>query len=107
MPMARTHIDKRSRLVSAAVGLAYKNGVGATSLADIAREAEVPLGNLYSYFKTHDEICEAVGGMELNGQALTNEPLGGTPVPPPARRGATRAAPSRTCTRDTFVFETR
>jgi NADPH-dependent curcumin reductase CurA len=36
--MARTHIDKRSRLVSAAVGLAYQNGFGATSLTDIARE---------------------------------------------------------------------
>src|ERR1700730_16627016 len=39
MHMARTHIDKRSRLVSAAVGLAYQNGFEATSLADIAREA--------------------------------------------------------------------
>src|ERR1700686_5272841 len=35
--MARTHIDKRSRLVSAAVGLACQNGFGATSLADIAQ----------------------------------------------------------------------
>jgi AcrR family transcriptional regulator len=58
--MARTHIDKRSRLVSAAVGLAYQNGFGATSLADIAREAEVPLGNVYYYFKTKDEIGEAI-----------------------------------------------
>jgi AcrR family transcriptional regulator len=44
--MARTDIDKRSRLVSAAVDLAYRNGYGATSLADIAREAKVPLGNV-------------------------------------------------------------
>ena len=58
--MARTHIDKRSRLLSAAVGLAYQNGFGATSLADIAREAEVPLGNVYYYFKTKDEIGEAI-----------------------------------------------
>ncbi len=58
--MARTHIDKRSRLVSAAVDLAYQNGFGATSLADIAREAEVPLGNVYYYFKTKDEIGEAI-----------------------------------------------
>src|SRR6266566_2921583 len=39
--MARTNIDKRSQLLSAAVDLAYQNGFGATSLADIAREAEV------------------------------------------------------------------
>src|SRR5258708_35611531 len=58
--MARTHIDKRSRLVSAAVSLAYQNGVGATSLADIAREAEGPVGNVYYYFKTKDEIGEAI-----------------------------------------------
>src|SRR5260370_14383371 len=60
MHMARTHIDKRSRLVSAAVGLAYQNGVEATSLADIAREAQVPLGNVYYYFKTKDQIGEAI-----------------------------------------------
>jgi AcrR family transcriptional regulator len=40
MRMARTHLDKRSRLLSAAVSLAYQNGFGATSLADIARETE-------------------------------------------------------------------
>src|SRR6267142_1845766 len=58
--MAKTHIDKRSRLVSAAVNLAYQNGFGATSLADIAREAKVPLGNVYYYFKTKDEIGDAI-----------------------------------------------
>src|ERR1700687_4059680 len=63
--MARTHIDRRSRLVSAAVGLAYQNGFGATSLADIAREAEVPLGNVYYYFKTKDEIGEAIVELRL------------------------------------------
>src|ERR1700758_227704 len=63
--MARTDIDKRSRLVSAAVGLAYQNGFGATSLADIAREAEVPLGNVYYYFKTKDEIGEAIVELRL------------------------------------------
>ena len=63
--MARTDIDKRSRLVSAAVDLAYRNGFGATSLADIAREAEVPLGNVYYYFKTKDEIGEAIVELRL------------------------------------------
>jgi AcrR family transcriptional regulator len=58
--MTKTHIDKRSRLLSAAMGLAYQNGFGATSLADIARKAKVPLGNVYYYFKTKDEIGEAI-----------------------------------------------
>src|SRR5437588_8888273 len=63
--MAKIHIDKRSRLVSAAVGLAYQNGFGGTSLADIAREAKVPLGNVYYYFKTKDEIGEAIVELRL------------------------------------------
>ena len=58
--MTKTHIDKRSRLVSAAVSLAYQKGFGDTSLADIACEAEVPLGNVYYYFKTKDEIGKAI-----------------------------------------------
>jgi AcrR family transcriptional regulator len=58
--------DKRSRLLDAAVGLAYRNGFGATSLADIASEAEVPLGNVYYYFKTKDEIGEAIVELRLS-----------------------------------------
>src|SRR5260370_13876368 len=65
MHMTRTHIDKRSRLVSAAVGLAYQNGFEATSLADIAREAKGPLGNVYYYFKTKDEIGQAIVELRL------------------------------------------
>src|SRR3979411_3531631 len=63
--MTRTHIDKRSRLLSAAVDLAYQNGFGGTSLADIAREAKVPLGNVYYYFKTKDESGEAIVELRL------------------------------------------
>ncbi|HET7885640.1 MAG TPA: TetR/AcrR family transcriptional regulator [Bradyrhizobium sp.] len=59
-------VDKRSRLLNAAVGLAYRNGFGATSLADIASEAEVPLGNVYYYFKTKDEIGEAIVDLRLS-----------------------------------------
>src|ERR1700738_625856 len=58
--------DKRSRLVSAAVSLAYQNGFGDTTLADIAREAEVPLGNVYYYFKTKDEIGKAIVEFRLD-----------------------------------------
>ena len=63
--MARTHTDKRTRLVSAAGGLAYQNGFGATSLAGIAREAKIHLGNVYYYFKTKDEIGEAIVELRL------------------------------------------
>lgn len=57
--MPRTS-DKRERLINAAKGLIYRQGYNQTSLADIARESNVPLGNVYYYFKTKDEIGEAV-----------------------------------------------
>src|SRR5260370_482212 len=63
--MAGTQFDKRSRLVGAAMGLSYQNGFGATSLDDIAREAEVPLGNVYYYFQSKYEIGEAIGELRL------------------------------------------
>jgi AcrR family transcriptional regulator len=58
--MRKAEADKRSRLIEAAKMLTYRQGFGATSLADIAREAGVPLGNVYYYFKTKDEIGEAI-----------------------------------------------
>jgi len=51
---------KRERLVSAASDLLYRQGVENTTLADIAHAADVPLGNVYYYFKTKDEIVSAV-----------------------------------------------
>jgi TetR/AcrR family transcriptional repressor of nem operon len=52
--------DKRERLINAAKELFYKQGFNNTTIADIAKSAEVPLGNVYYYFKTKDEICDAV-----------------------------------------------
>ncbi len=51
---------KRDRLVDAATELIYRQGIETTTLADIAGAAEVPLGNVYYYFKTKDEIIDAV-----------------------------------------------
>ena len=51
---------KKERLVSAASELLYQQGVENTTLADIAGAADVPLGNVYYYFKTKDEIVSAV-----------------------------------------------
>lgn len=52
--------DKRVRLVNAAKELIHKQGFNLTTLADIAQEADVPLGNVYYYFKTKEAIAEAV-----------------------------------------------
>ncbi len=40
--------------------LAYRNGFSETSLADIAEAAHVPIGNVYYYFKTKEELGGAV-----------------------------------------------
>jgi AcrR family transcriptional regulator len=51
---------KRDRLIDAACELLYRQGIETTTLADIAQLADVPLGNVYYYFKTKDEIIDAV-----------------------------------------------
>jgi TetR/AcrR family transcriptional regulator, transcriptional repressor for nem operon len=51
---------KRERLVAAARQVLYEQGVEKATLADIAAAAEVPLGNVYYYFKTKDALVAAV-----------------------------------------------
>src|SRR6202051_51244 len=58
--MAKAQADKRARLIETTMKLAYQHGFRETSLADIAEAAHVPVGNVYYYFKTKDELGEAV-----------------------------------------------
>lgn len=58
--MKNTKIDKRTRLIEAADRLVHKYGFNQTVLADIAKEAKIPLGNVYYYFKTKEEIGQAL-----------------------------------------------
>ena len=51
---------KRERLVRSAAELLYRRGVDSPTLAEIAEEADVPVGNVYYYFKTRDDLIEAV-----------------------------------------------
>jgi AcrR family transcriptional regulator len=51
---------KRERLITAAAQMLYQQGAEATTLADIAHAASVPVGNVYYYFKTKNEIIDAV-----------------------------------------------
>jgi TetR/AcrR family transcriptional repressor of nem operon len=51
---------KPERLVAAATRLLYEQGIERTTLADIAKAADVPAGNVYYYFKTKDEVIAAV-----------------------------------------------
>lgn len=52
--------DKRVRLIESAKVLIHQKGFNLTTLADIAQEADVPLGNVYYYFKTKEAIGSAV-----------------------------------------------
>src|SRR5437588_6302472 len=60
MDIGKPHPDKRTRLIETAMNLAYRNGFRESSLADIAKAAHVPVGNVYYYFKTKEELGEAV-----------------------------------------------
>ena len=52
--------NKRERLIHAAKDLIHRQGYNKTTLADIADSSGVPLGNVYYYFKTKDDIGSAV-----------------------------------------------
>lgn len=52
--------DKRARLIAAADKLFHEQGVNITTLANIAALADVPLGNVYYYFKSKESIVMAV-----------------------------------------------
>jgi AcrR family transcriptional regulator len=56
----RAKPDKRERLVASATTLFHEQGVHRTTLAEVAERARVPVGNVYYYFKTKDELISAV-----------------------------------------------
>ncbi|MER6945070.1 TetR/AcrR family transcriptional regulator [Nonomuraea sp. NPDC000554] len=55
----KTATAKRQRLMSAAAQVVHQQGAERTTIADIARAADVPVGNVYYYFKTKDELVAA------------------------------------------------
>jgi AcrR family transcriptional regulator len=63
-PLTRGH-KKRERtrrgLMDAALRLVARKEVGEITLLEVAAEAEVSNGTIYNYFRTRDEVFEAVG----------------------------------------------
>jgi AcrR family transcriptional regulator len=51
---------KRERLIDGARQALHEQGVESATLADIANAADVPVGNVYYYFKTKDDLVQAV-----------------------------------------------
>ena len=60
--MTRRPSDKKERLVRAAVALFHRDGLNGPSIADIARDADVPVGNVFYHFRTKDDLVRAVVG---------------------------------------------
>ena len=58
--MESKETNKRMRLLEAANKLVHEQGFNQTTLADIAKAAKVPLGNVYYYFKTKEDIGHAL-----------------------------------------------
>jgi AcrR family transcriptional regulator len=52
--------DVRQRIYDAAVEEFYQKDYQTATIREIARKAEVPLGLVYSYFKSKEELFEAV-----------------------------------------------
>ncbi len=51
---------KRERLIEAAKVIFYQQGVSRSTLADIAQQAQIPLGNIYYHFRTKEALVDAV-----------------------------------------------
>jgi len=64
--MSEKIADHRARLLEAAEKSTYRFGFGNTAIADIAKQARIPLGNVYYYFKTKDEIGNAIVNLRVS-----------------------------------------
>lgn len=64
--MRKRIADSRTRLLEAAEKSTYRYGFGNAALADIAKEAGIPLGNVYYYFKTKDEIARSIVDLRVS-----------------------------------------
>ncbi|GAA4482880.1 TetR/AcrR family transcriptional regulator [Actinoallomurus oryzae] len=72
---------KRERLAGAAARVLHEQGVERTTLADIARAADVPVGNVYYYFKTKDQLVEAAIDTQADHLRETIAALDRLPTP--------------------------
>jgi TetR/AcrR family transcriptional repressor of nem operon len=63
----RRGAGKRERLIAGAQEVLHAQGIEKTTIADIAQVAGVPVGNVYYYFKTKDELVEAAIGAHADG----------------------------------------
>ena len=63
--MVKTRMEVRTRILAAAGLLFDRYGPLKTTVADIAREAGMSPANIYNFFKSREDIIEAVGEIHL------------------------------------------
>ena len=64
----------RQRIIDAADNLFYRRGYNQTSFQDISDATGIPRGNFYYYFKTKDEILDAVVNSRISDlSAMLNQ----------------------------------
>ncbi|MEV8098884.1 TetR/AcrR family transcriptional regulator [Kitasatospora sp. NPDC085879] len=82
---------KRRRLTAAAAKVLHEKGVERTAIADIAQAAGVPVGNVYYYFKTKDELVEAALAEQTGHLDALTARLGELPDPRDRLKGLVTA----------------
>ena len=63
--------EKRQAIIDTSKRLFAKNGFMATSVADVARAAEIPVGSIYTYFSGKEELIRSIvdeGWDDLRGR---------------------------------------
>ena len=80
-PARSAAVGKRQRLTTATARVLHEQGVERTTIADIARAADVPTGNVYYYFKTKDELIEAALSEHTGNLATLTAQLDQLPDP--------------------------
>ncbi len=82
-------VERKRRLLAAAVELAAEGGYDAVQMRDVAARAEVALGTLYRHYTSKDQLLLAAlahQAMTLREKAHQRPPRGDTPAD--AGRGA-------------------
>ncbi len=87
--------DKRDRLVTAAKELIYQHGFAGITLAVVAERAQVPLGNVYYYFRTREALLAAV--IQAHQQDVRALLTQWEQLPDPRQRLLALVAFERTC----------
>lgn len=80
-PLTHTQLERRTRVLGAAVDLATAGGYDAVQMRDVAQQAGVALGTIYRYFRSKDHLLAGVLAewvLDLERQVTRVPPAGET-----------------------------